>query len=311
MTSNNHPDQGTFAKLLRDPFVHFALGGLVVFAAWYAFKEDEVLSRTDDMVIEITEGDLRQIGVVMMSQGRDLPSPDQMRELAHQEALQRVLAREAIALGLDQNDEIISRRLAQKMDFLLTDLAALTEPTADELKEWYADNADLFALPPRVSFSHLYFSQDERGLEGAKTAAEGLLPDLANTNPYDPDLKGAADRFMFHDYYGGRAPDDIAREFGPSFAQEVFALPSGSWQGPIRSGYGWHLVWVDTLEQGNTAPFETVEDDVRAAWLQDRYLEIRDRAYDEMLSRYEIVMADPESVSYSPAQGGDNGAFGQ
>ncbi|MHA7777220.1 peptidyl-prolyl cis-trans isomerase [Roseibium sp. M-1] len=289
------------AKAAREPLVHFVLGGTILFGVWFSFADHPTNEIADEMRIEITEGDMRQIGIVMLSQGRQLPNAEQMRELAKQEAIQRILVQEAISLGLDQHDEIIERRLAQKMDFLLTDLATLTEPDTEGLKTWYAAHKDLFALPPRASFRHLYFSQDERGLDNAKAAAASLLPTLEGVKPDDPGIKAKADRFMFRDYYGGRTPDEIAREFGPGFVEALFELEPGYWHGPVRSGYGWHLVWVDTIEPGGTALFETVEEDVRAAWLQERYSEIRDRAYEEMLSRYEIVIPDPASVDYTSA----------
>jgi len=295
----NNASRSVIAGIAREPLLHFVLVGVVLFAAWYAFTDRAVVKEIDEGRIEITEGDLRQIGISMLAQGRQLPPPDQMLELARQEAIQRILVREAITLGLDQNDEVIERRLAQKMDFLLTDLATLTEPDRNGLRAWYTENQNLFALPPRASFRHLYFSQDERGLSNAEAAARALLPELEGANPDDAGLKAKADRFMFRDYYGGRTPDEIAREFGPGFVEVLFELEPGYWHGPVRSGYGWHLLWVDTIEPGGTAPFETVEEEVRAAWLQERYKEIRDRAYEDMLSRYEIVLPDPASVDFS------------
>jgi peptidyl-prolyl cis-trans isomerase C len=292
---------GLLARAMRDPLVHFVLGGGVLFVAWSAFSPPS-MPPTDPMRIEITDDDLRQIALVWLSQGRPLPSPDQMRELAQQEATQRILVREAVALGLDQDDEIIARRLAQKMDFLLADLAKLDEPTEDELRAWYGENLDLFAMPPRVSFRHLYFAQDARGLDGARADAEALLPTLAGMGPDDAGLRKLADRFMFRDYYGGKSPVDVAKEFGPGFAEAIFTFKEGVWSGPIRSGYGWHLVRVDALEPGHAADFDSIRDTVRSAWLDQRYREIRDRAYDEMVSRYTIIVPDPETVDFRPAE---------
>ena len=290
---------GFMVRALRDPLTHFAIGGALLFAAWSTFSP-QAAPAADPMRIEITGDDLRQMALVWLSQGRPMPSSEQIRELARQEATQRVLMQEAMSLGLDQGDEIIARRLAQKMDFLLADLAALEEPTEDELRAWYDENAARFALPPRASFRHLYFAQDARGVDGARDDAAALLPAVAGIDPDDPRLPEMADRFMFRDYYGGRAPDEIAKEFGPGFADQLFEQTPGQWAGPIRSGYGWHLVWIDTLEPSRPAEFITIADSVRAAWLDERYDEIRARAYDEMLSRYTIVITDPETVDLAP-----------
>lgn len=289
------------ATVLRDPLTHFVLAGGALFAAYGAFAPQAV-QPADEMRIEITEGDLRQIALVQLAQGRAAPDPQVLRQLARDEAIQRILAREAVALGLDRDDEIIARRLAQKMDFLLADLAALDEPTQDELRTWYDAHAERFLLPPRASFRHLYFAPDKRGADAARRDAEAALPALADLGPSAPELADVGDRFMFRDYYGGRTLDEMAKEFGPGFARELFAQPTGRWLGPIRSGYGWHLVFVDTLEAGRTAPFETVADAALSAYLEERYREIRERAYDEMLSRYTIVMPDPETLALDPRQ---------
>lgn len=284
-----------FTAALRDPLMHFLAGGALIFAAWAAFSPQAVPA-ADPMRIEITADDLRQIALVWLSQGRPLPSPVQMQQIARQEATQRVLVREAMSLGLDLDDEIIARRLAQKMDFLLGDLATLDEPTEEELRAWSAAHAARFALPPRIGFRHLYFAQDAHGVEGAREIAAEVLPVIAAAGPDDPRLQSTADRFMFRDYYGGRTPTEIAKEFGPGFAEAVFSQPLGRWVGPIRSGYGWHLVWIDTLEPGRPADFDSIRETVRGAWLDERYREIRTDAYDEMLSRYTIVIPDPATA---------------
>ncbi len=106
-----------------------------------------------------------------------------------------ILYREALALGLDKDDTIVKRRMAQKMDFLFEDVAALRKPTTDELRAWFEKNAERFTVPA----------------------------------------------------YGDRAPEDVAKTFGPGFARAFFEVAPGAWTGPIESGYGWHLVWIDAL----------------------------------------------------------------
>jgi parvulin-like peptidyl-prolyl isomerase len=139
--------------------------------------------------------------------------------------------------------------MAQKMQFLAEDVAAAYQPTTDELKRWYEKNSAKFALPSRVSFRHLYFSPDRRG-QRARDDAVKALTKLAG-QPQDAKLAASlADPFMFQDYYRDRAPEYLGKEFGPQFAGAVEKLAPGSWQGPIESGFGWHLVFVDTVIPG-------------------------------------------------------------
>jgi hypothetical protein len=47
---------------------------------------------------------------------------------------EEIYYREAIAMGLDQDDTVIRRRLRQKMGFISEDAAAVTEPVAGEAR---------------------------------------------------------------------------------------------------------------------------------------------------------------------------------
>ena len=172
-------------------------------------------------------------------------------------------------MGLDKDDDIVKRRMAQKLQFLAEDVAAAREPTTAELKSWFEKNSAKFAEPNRVSFRHLYFSPDRRGQRARDDAAKALAK-LAG-QPQDAKLRRSlADPFMFQDYYRDRAPEYLGKEFGPQFAQAVAKLAPGSWQGPIESGSGWHLVFVDTVIPGRVPAFEEIEADVKSAWLSEQ-----------------------------------------
>jgi peptidyl-prolyl cis-trans isomerase C len=216
-----------------------------------------------------------------------------MRALVDERVREEILSREAVALGLDKDDEIIKRRLAQKMDFLAQDLAVLQVPGDAELAEWYAQNSDRFALPPRVSFRHLYFSSDR---PGPRERAGAALDKIAGKPADATEAAGVADPFMFQDYYADRSPEQVAKEFGPPFAKSVFQLKPGAWQGPIQSGYGWHLVFVAVVEPRRVPAFEEVESDVKTAWLDQKQREIKRNAFDAMRARYTVVVPPIESV---------------
>jgi hypothetical protein len=98
------------------------------------------------------------------------------------------------------------------------------------------------------------------------------------------------DPFMFQDYYGDRSFDEVAKTFGPGFARAVFELTPGAWDGPIESGYGWHLVWVDLLTPARVPAFEEVEPDVKTGWIEDRRAAMREAALSALRARYEVVL---------------------
>ena len=264
-------------KLLREPLVHFLLIGAVLFAV-YAYTERGRGGVESSKQIQLTLDDLAQLAVVFQAQWRREPTTEEFSRLVDTRVQEEVLYREGLAMGLDKDDTIVKRRMAQKMQFLAEDVAAAREPTKAELADWYEKNRDKFQQPPRVSFRHLYFSPDRRGAR-VRDDAESALAKLAG-QPEDSKLAASlADPFMFQEYYRERAPEFLGKEFGPRFALAIPKLSPGSWQGPVESGYGWHLVFIDTLVPGRIPPFEEIEADVKSAWLAEQKTASWEKAY--------------------------------
>ena len=282
-------------RLLREPLTQFLLLGLLLFVGYHGLRRGAD-PRGQPGRIELTADDLRQIGLAWVAQGRAAPSAEEMRSLIDARVREEILYREALAFGLDKDDTIVRRRLAQKMEFLFEDVAALREPTADELRAWFGKNAERFTVPARATFRHLYFSPDRRGASAHDEAARAHQK-VAGKPMDSPEVTALGDPFMFQDYYGDRAPDDVARTFGPGFARALFQLTPGAWAGPIESGYGWHLVWVDAMTPARAPAFEEVEPDVRTGWIEDRRAETRQKAFEAMRARYEVVLPRDLSVA--------------
>ena len=121
-------------------------------------------------------------------------------------------------------------------------------------------------------------------------AHRGLV--VAVEAPADAAVGELADPFMFQDYYGDRSPEQLAKLFGPRFAQKVFKLAPGRWQGAIESGYGWHLVYADSITPGRVPAFEEVETEVKAAWVEEQRAISKRKMYEAMRARYQVVLPD-------------------
>ena len=121
-----------------------------------------------------------------------------------------------------------------------------------------------------------------------------MLAKLAGESEDSPVAAALADRFMFQGYYGDRSPEQLGKEFGQKFALALFQLEPGSWQGPIESGLGWHLIWIDSISAARVPAFEEVETDVKDAWTRDWQAEVQRKAYETMRAQYEVVL--PQSV---------------
>ena len=261
---------------LREPLLHVLLIGAALFAIHDALNPGTA-QRQDANRIAITADDLAQLRIAWMAQWRRPPTADEMRNLLDGKIREEVLSREAVALGLDKDDTIVKRRLAQKMQFVMDDVAALREPTEDELRRWFEQNAQHFALPSLVTFRHLYFSPDRRGARAHDDAADALQK-LAGKPEEATGPAGLADPFMFQDFYAERSSHQVAGIFGTSFAQALPGLKEGQWQGPVESGLGWHLVRVESKSPSRVPPFEEIEATVKSVWMDEQ----RDEAKHKM-----------------------------
>ena len=172
-------------RLLREPLLHFLLIGAGLFVLFHYMRPHRDTSPTSRQ-IQFSIDELSQLALLYQSQWRREPTVDELDRLVENKVQQEVLYREALTMGLDKGDEIVKRRMAQKMQFLSEDVAAAREPTTEELKNWFANNSQKFAMPARFSFRHLYFSPDRRG-ERAREDAVKALTQLAR-QPEDSKL---------------------------------------------------------------------------------------------------------------------------
>ena len=293
------PSLATVKRWLREPLLHFLLIGVVLFAAYSYINRGRTGTQSPKQIV-LSLDELRTMMTYFESQWHRSPTPEEFQAMVEDKIKEEVLYREGLVMGLDKDDTIVKRRMAQKVQFLSEDVATAHEPSTAELKAWFEKNTDKFALPSRYTFRHVYFSPDKRGTN-AHEDAEKALARITGQPEDSPLITPVADRFMFQDYYGDRTPSAIAKEFGPQFAVALEKLKPGSWQGPIESGYGWHLVFVDTVIPGRIPAFEEVESEVRTAWLGEQKAQAREKAYKSLRSKYTVLLPAPPDKQIAAA----------
>ena len=289
---------GRMARFVREPLVHFLVLGFLLFVAYRVIQGPAL---EDPKRIEISADTIARIELLWRTRWGRPPTGEEMTGLIEEHVREEVLYREALALGLDKDDTIVRRRLAQKMEFLAEDVTALREPSADELKAWFANNRQQFEEPVRVSFRHLYFSPDRRGTR-ARVDAERTLAMLKVKGDNRPADQVPADPFMFQSEYAERTPQQVAQVFGIAFAGALAKLPVGGWVGPVESGYGWHVVRVEQNVAPRVPELEEIESTVREAWMKEQRAALQKAAYERARSRYEVIV-----TAGSPARTADEG----
>src|SRR5260370_23773501 len=198
-------------RWFREPLLHFLLIGLAVFAVYsYMHRGRGGVESSRQIVLSLDE--LQQMHTFFVSQWHREPTPPAFQPMVEDKVREEVLYREGLAMGLDKDDTIVKRRMAQQMQFIAEDVAAAHEPSPVELKAWFDKTTSKFALPSRYSFRHLYFSPDKRGKNAQADAAKALTKIAGQ--PEDSKLAvSLAHPFIFQDFYGDPAPEALAKAF--------------------------------------------------------------------------------------------------
>jgi peptidyl-prolyl cis-trans isomerase C len=272
-------------QLLREPLVHFIIVALLVFAGHAAWTS-HVAARNG--TITVTQEDMQRMAALYASESGALPSQADMAAMVSDKIRDEALSREARRLGLDAGDTIIERRLAQKMSFMVSDLADTPEPDKTTLRAWYDAHTDAYTAPPSVTFEHVFLSTD-------RTDADTTT--LLNTlnAPSPPDWRTLGDPFILQRAYGDLPFRETVRLFGTDFATALFALDaSDAWQGPVRSALGLHLVHLVAKDEGSLRPFEEVRSRVEADWRDDALRTANETAIANIIKRYRIRIEGAE-----------------
>ncbi len=268
--------------VLREPLFQFiVLGCLVWVGVGY------VRDRQNRYSIHIGQAEQSRIAATYAQQFGQLPTADQMQRLVDRYVREEVFLREGLALNLDKDDEIVRRRIVQKYEFLQTDLVVPDRPPADVLDQWFERNKLNYQTPERVAFTHVYFSVDRDGEEGAKARALIVLERLRQSKAARAPSLG--DAFPGPSDVSALTPMEANRLFGKSeLSEHLFKLPVEQWSGPYRSGYGWHAVYVTGHLQPELPPLTKVYDRVLSDYLDEQRQTLEAKMFQKLRSKYTI-----------------------
>ncbi len=271
-------------KILKEPLFHFLLiGGGLFFL--YSFLNPSA-EQLENNVIRIEESDVQRLIKAYQQNWNAPPDSATLKSLLKEEIKAEVFYREALRMQLDHNDEIIRRRLKQKYEFLVKDLADSQQPSEVALQTFYEKNGDLYQEPTKYSFSQIYFSPDKRKMP--LVDAQSSLNQLRKEKEGNLDLKKLGDSFHLQQYFAERDYNDVRQLFGQDFSKALFAQATTGWTSPIRSGYGIHLVNITAIQDELIKPFSEVKDKVEADWKISQQQLYNEQLYKNLLEKYEV-----------------------
>ena len=278
-------------RFWREPLTRFFAAGAALFVL-YGIVGNR--APTDDRHIVIDRYELEALAARWQAQWRRPPTRDELTRLVVDRVREEVLYREALALGLDENDVLVRRRLAEKLEMALNDVAATAEPSADDLRRYFESHADRYVEPVALTLTHRFFNRDRRG-DSAEADARAALESLAAGGTVDDDSFHAAKTLTLED------ADRLERIFGTAFRDGVLEQaarlgPRHAWFGPVRSAYGAHLVRVDAYREGRRQTLDEVRETVLDDWRRHHVAARESERYAEMRARYDVEVAPFASI---------------
>lgn len=276
----------SWRRVLGEPLVHFLAAGAVLFGLSLLAGESWGLGDGRDR-IHVSAGKIRQLRETWTRRWGAEPTADQLRDVVDDFVREEVLYREAIASGLDRDDVVVRRRLAQKVEFLAQNVAAAVAPSDAELQEYFKRHVQRYAIPEQVGFSHVYFSRSTRGAD-AERAAQDALAGLRSGRITAAETSRLGDRFMLQSEYPPQTQAQIRDLFGAEFAARVFDLPANEWAGPVPSSYGEHLVHVRLRVASRVPDMGEVRRQLVRDFEDERLRSAADRHYESLRGRYDV-----------------------
>ncbi len=278
--------------LLREPTVWFFVFAALVLAASRSGREN-----TGPSLLPREELRARLVAELLARNGR-APSEDEVRSAWPDFLDREILYREALALGLDRDDEIVRRRLIQKMEFLLEGAAPEEPERPEELLSFWQRYRHRYREAGRVSFTHVFLG--EQNIPAERAAA--VLAELRRggevgklSRPFLPGL-----------VWRNRSLAEVEAAFGAGFAQALPPLPVGTWSGPIRSSFGWHLVRLEDSRPARIVPLEEIRERVLEDWREEARKQARNRALAQLRAKYQVEVEAPAPSGEKEREGAQN-----
>ena len=269
------------SRLWREPLLHFLLIGAALFLYYDIVGEGD--SEAPPKRILVNSGQVAQLAANFERIRMRQPTQEELDAMVESHVREEIFYREAMAMGLDQNDPMVRRRMRMKLEFMLEDLSG-QDASDDVLSDFLKRDPDRFRDEAQITFRQVYLDPDRR--PDLENDATRLLSRLNGGS--DPEALG--DRTLVPRNYQLAPQSVIARDFGDAFAREVASLPAGEWSGPVYSPFGAHLVKIDARIDDRLPVLAEIRDEVLREYLAEKRGQQKNLAYEKLREGYEVTV---------------------
>lgn len=257
-------------SVFKQPLLWFLVIGLLLFIADNQFS----VGRNEIIISPVLR---ERLATLWTTQTGLVATEAELDALVENWLQEEVMYQEALRLGLDRDDSIVRRRLVQKLGFI-AESEDSPEPEPSELLAFYQEHLADYTLPIRYSFQQLYFQSMDQ--------AENALDQISN----GAEASALGQLSMLNSGYAYRSELDLNATFGAGFASQLAGLQPGSWQGPVQSSFGFHLILVNAIHPSEISPLQAVQEQVTQDFKRSRQSHARDAYIEKLLDEYTIIV---------------------
>jgi len=287
------------SQWLKEPLFHFLVIGAGLFLL-YGMTANE--PENEETRIEVNTVRADRMVTLWEKRWNRPPTQEEFNGLTEQYINEEVLYREALAMGLDSDDPVVRRRMAQKVRFISNDIITIDTPTDAVLQSYLDKHVSKYQLAGKVTFQHIYFNPAKHDAAMEEEAKVLLVKLSEDDNSID--MQSVGDGFLHGTAFTDMKVFEINRLLGKDFAKKLFEQPVGKWVGPLVSGYGLHLVYIDSRTASKTASLEIAKQSVLEDWTTDERKKVNDAFISNLRKQYDVVIAKPSST-LSPQKSGE------
>lgn len=266
-------------NFLKQPLTQFLMAGAGIFLLYGLVNPSADRPDADEIIVD--QATMSALNSQFQGVWGRSPSVDEQRQLIDEFLREEIYYREAVAMGLDQNDTVVRRRMQQKLAFLLQSQPADIEPPEEDLEAYYTSHAEQYQIPGGLAFTQVFLGDkpDQAAiLSTYKQLTGGADPASLSTASLLPvNISLSSDR-------------QIDKQFGTGFFTELLKLAPGEWQGPVRSGFGLHWVKVRQVEAAIQPEFQAVKPKVLSDWRDWNAKELESKAFKALRDKYTVTI---------------------
>ncbi|MCW8833515.1 MAG: peptidylprolyl isomerase [Colwellia sp.] len=273
-------------NIIREPLLHFLFIGVVLFVVFDLFvpqKSANNSSKTHQKIV-ISKQLQQSLKLQFKNTWKRFPNELELSNLVNEYLREEVYYREALSLGLEQNDTVIRQRLRQKMEFMVQSSVNMIEANDEQLVAYLEKNKATYTQVKKIAFFQIFFKNENsekqrssirRKLTSYTQVDEAITLNQSSVLPFINPLS---------------SKQEIAQSYGEQFSDEIMSAPSGKWIGPIWSNFGEHFVFINHIKAAYLPELGQIRNQVLKNWRYQQAKELSERQFKSYLQEYEVTI---------------------